>query len=122
MSTVALGMPGTWELVFLAILALLIFGPERLPEMARNIGKTVSTLKREATSTMDELKRAADAEGLSEVAGELKQTTADLKASAALTGPVASAARPVDPGKPTVEAAPTADVPAEPAPFDPDAT
>lgn len=117
MSTVAVGMPGTWEFVFLAVLALLIFGPERLPEMARNIGKAVSTLRREATSTMDELKRAADVEGLSQVAGELKQTTADLKASAALTGPVASAARPTEPGDPTVEAVPT-----EPAPFDPDAT
>lgn len=113
----AVGMPGTWEVAFLAVLALLIFGPERLPEMARKLGQTLSTLRREATSTMDELKRAADVEGFSEVAGELRETTADLKRSAALTGPVASAARPTADGDATV-----ASLPDGPAPFDPDAT
>jgi sec-independent protein translocase protein TatB len=118
--TVAITMPGTGELIFLALLALLIFGPERLPEMARKVGQTIAAVRREANSTMDELKRAADVEGFSEVAGELRGTAADLKRSAALTGPLASAAGAAGVAgddEPTVQALPDG-----PAPFDPDAT
>jgi sec-independent protein translocase protein TatB len=116
--------PGMWEWIFLAVLALLIFGPDKLPGIAKSAGKTINTFKREAQSTLDELKRSADLQELNELAGELKSTTADLKRSAALTGPVASAAGA------TAVAAESASGPAEestayaalPAPFDPDAT
>lgn len=114
--------PGFWEIVFLAVLALLIFGPERLPSVARNVGRAIGQFKREATSTLDEFKRTADYEefkGVTEefrsASADLRSTTADLKRSTTLTGPVASAARP----KP----AQSAPVVAEgPPPFDPDAT
>lgn len=114
--------PGFWEIIFLAILALLIFGPERLPGVARNVGKAVGQFKREATSTLDELKRTADYEefkGVTEefrtASADLKSTTADLRRSTSLTGPIGSGARP--------RSADSAPVVAEgPPPFDPDAT
>lgn len=110
--------PGMWEWIFLAVLALLIFGPDKLPGIARNVGKTISTFKREAQSTMDELKRSADLQDIREVAGELRSTTADLKRSASLTGPLAStASAPASAGP--AESTVRADIPA---PFDPDAT
>lgn len=34
------------ELLFFAVLALLVFGPKRLPEIARNLGKTMADLRR----------------------------------------------------------------------------
>jgi sec-independent protein translocase protein TatB len=111
--------PGMWEIVFLAILALLIFGPDKLPGMARNIGKTVSTFKREAQSTMDELKRAADLQEVRDLQRDLRDAADDVKAAAAI-GPIASSASAADRGhgpaaEPTVRAQ-------LPAPFDPDAT
>ena len=113
----AISMPGTGEWLVLALLALLIFGPQRLPEMARGLGRAIARLKAEANSTMDELKQSIDAEGLGEVANDLRRSTDELKRTAALAGPIASAARPAQPGEPTVSAQPD-----NPAPFDPDAT
>lgn len=114
-----------WEIIFLAVLAMLIFGPDKLPGMARNVGKTISALKREAASTMDELKRTAELQEIREVAGELRGTTADLKRSAALTGPLASSAG-ADQVHDAVTGAGGAGTStaraALPAPFDPDAT
>jgi sec-independent protein translocase protein TatB len=106
--------PGFWEIVFLGVLALLIFGPQRLPEVARNLGKAVARFKEEASSTVDELKRAAELDEYRDVAGELRSTGADLRRSASLTGPVASPARPRRTLREPARAA-------GPTPFDPDA-
>ena len=40
-----LGM-GSWEILLILILALIIWGPGRLPEIARTLGKTVRTLRK----------------------------------------------------------------------------
>lgn len=40
------GRMGFSETIFLFFLALLIFGPKRLPEIARQVGKIVADLKR----------------------------------------------------------------------------
>jgi sec-independent protein translocase protein TatB len=125
--------PGFWEIVFLAVLALLIFGPERLPGVARNLGKAIGQFKREATSTLDELKRSADYQefkGVTEefrtASADLRSTTRDLERTASLTGPVASDARPKGgsrPPTPGPQGEQGASVVAEgPPPFDPDAT
>ncbi len=52
--------PGFGEIVFLVVLALLIFGPERLPGIARNVGRVVGQFKREAQGTLDELLASSD--------------------------------------------------------------
>lgn len=122
--------PGFWEIGFLGVLALLIFGPNKLPDIARTVGRTYGALRREARATIDELKRSADLDDVRGVARELRETTADLKRSATLTGPVASGARAEttagSDGKPTVRARAAGGDPAEQrevtAPFDPDAT
>jgi sec-independent protein translocase protein TatB len=113
--------PGFWEILFLAVLALLIFGPERLPGMARNVGRAIGQFKREANSTLDELKRTAEYEEFKGVAQEFRTTTADLKRSTTLTGPVASQARPEDTAGVGSTVSAGAEV-TEPPPFDPDAT
>ena len=50
-----LGFP---ELLFILVLALLIFGPKRLPEMGRTLGKGLSEFRR----ATNDLKRTIDTE------------------------------------------------------------
>jgi Tat protein translocase TatB subunit len=79
------GSIGGPELILILVLALLLFGPRRLPQIGRTIGKALaefrsvttefkSTLDREVA--LDELKQTrADLES---VAGEVKGATHDL--------------------------------------------
>src|SRR5680860_1302708 len=107
--------PGFWELVALIVLALLIFGPDKLPGLARHLGQLV---RAEAASTLDELKRAAEYEEFKSVAGELKATSADVRRTMAAGGAAATGgAHAAAAGRAGADVVRT-----EPAPFDPDAT
>lgn len=79
---------GFGEMVALAILALVVFGPERLPEAARNAGQMIARFRREANSTLDEFKRSADLAELRQLRNELREVSADLKLRSPLTGPM----------------------------------
>ena len=37
---------GSWEILLVLVVALVIFGPGKLPEIARTLGKTVRALKK----------------------------------------------------------------------------
>jgi sec-independent protein translocase protein TatA len=45
---------GPVEIVVVAAIALIVFGPERLPEIARNIGKAIQELRRMASDVREE--------------------------------------------------------------------
>jgi sec-independent protein translocase protein TatB len=47
---------GFGELVVIAFLAVLVFGPDRLPELAQQAGRFVRQLRRFATNARDELR------------------------------------------------------------------
>ncbi|MGI9017419.1 MAG: twin-arginine translocase TatA/TatE family subunit [Euzebya sp.] len=89
-----MGSLGFWEMVGLAVIALFVFGPERLPGMARNAGKTIAAIRREATKTLSELKDAAGLdEDIADVAREARELQTSLKdvrktAATALMGPL----------------------------------
>src|SRR5436305_7680619 len=51
----SLGLP---EIIFIFLVALLIFGPKKLPELGRTLGKGVSEFRR----ATDELKRSINTE------------------------------------------------------------
>lgn len=112
--------PGFWEIAALAVLALIIFGPDKLPGIAHSVGKTLAQFKREASATLDELKAAAELEDMRGVADDFKSVTADLKQSTSLSGPVASSAGAT--GSAAQRQATVATQPQGPPPFDPDAT
>lgn len=51
---------GTWELVVILILALLLLGPEKLPDVARKVGRNINKLRK----TAEEVRREMDLDGL----------------------------------------------------------
>jgi sec-independent protein translocase protein TatA len=55
------GWIGPWELVILLIVILLVFGPKRLPEMGRSLGKGMRDFKKAVSSDDDEPQRDLDA-------------------------------------------------------------
>lgn len=64
-----LGVP---EMVVIAIVALLIFGPKRLPGMGRSIGTALREFKKGVETMADEVKTSADVEGISKDVEALK--------------------------------------------------
>ena len=55
-------MPGPMELLIIAALALIVFGPARLPEIARSIGKAVNEFRRQASDLKSEFDLTLDEE------------------------------------------------------------
>ncbi|TMC79507.1 MAG: twin-arginine translocase subunit TatB [Chloroflexi bacterium] len=49
---------GTGELLLLLIIALIVLGPERMPRMARDIGRVVGELRRTSDELRDEFMNA----------------------------------------------------------------
>ncbi|GAA0950067.1 sec-independent translocase [Nonomuraea longicatena] len=45
-----------WEVVALAVIGLLVFGPDKLPQVARQAGQGLRSLRRMATSARDDLR------------------------------------------------------------------
>ena len=53
---------GPLEIMAVAVIALVVFGPHRLPEIARNIGKAINEMRRMTAEMKTELR-----EGMSSV-------------------------------------------------------
>lgn len=48
MSTFYLAFLGTWEIIALAIVILVLFGAKKLPELAKGLGQSVKEFKQAA--------------------------------------------------------------------------
>jgi TatA/E family protein of Tat protein translocase len=94
----SIGMP---ELIIIFVIALIIFGPRKLPELGRSLGKSLSEFKRasnELKSTLEEEIR-------------LDEQRANLEASKAASAAATAAAPPA----PVVPVTPAEVVPPAPA-------
>lgn len=96
---------GLQEMLVVAVVALLVFGPERLPELARQAAGWLRKFRASASSSMDELRQAADIRDLedelrslkNELSGARDAVTKPLKSTVAQDRPrSADQAPPVD--------------------------
>jgi Tat protein translocase TatB subunit len=54
------GAIGGPEVLVIAVAVLILFGPKRLPEIARSIGRTIAQLRQSAQEFKDQVTREAD--------------------------------------------------------------
>jgi len=94
---------GIWEIVVVLVLLLLVFGPKRLPEMGRQLGKGMREFKDSVTGDHDDDTVLPPAEPAPVQAAAPAQPAAPAQAAE----PVAPA-QPAAPAEPAVPAAPAA--------------
>ncbi len=94
---------GFWELIVIAVVALLVLGPERLPGAIRSVHKTVRSIKQFGQQMQAELNhdlrthelhqklKEAEAKGLLNLTEQEKAALAELKQAAAEVTPSLSA-------------------------------
>jgi TatA/E family protein of Tat protein translocase len=122
------GALGLSDILFIMVLALLIFGPKRLPEIGRMLGKGLAEFRKAS----NDLKRSLNAElalaehnppaapHLARVPAETVPAPAAIGTSAAIATPeaIAAPAGVADPGGPAAALAPGMAVPARFSPAD----
>jgi len=90
----SLGMP---ELVIIFVIALIVFGPRKLPELGKSLGKSLAEFKRASS----ELRNSLEEEIRVEEEGE--------RTSKAAPAPAVVVAAPTPDASPVVQASPVAD-------------
>jgi len=72
---------GFSEIALIAVVALVVVGPERLPRVARMAGRMLGQLQRYVHSVKSEIDREMQLEELKKLQGELNTAAQDLESS-----------------------------------------
>lgn len=70
--------PSFSEMVFLVLLGLILFGPKRLPEIARTMGKFVAEFRRASNDFQSQIHDEINRLELEEHAKAIKEGTSDV--------------------------------------------
>jgi len=102
----SIGMP---ELVIILVIALVIFGPRKLPELGRSLGKSLGEFKRASNELRNTLEEEVRVEEQREQRAKLQAEQASAVAAANPITPDASGASvPSESAEPTVSRTNTA--------------
>jgi sec-independent protein translocase protein TatB len=126
---------GTPELLLLIVIAVILFGPERLPDLARRVARFISYVRRMADSAQRQLKDELGPEFSNldvrdlhpktlvqkHLLNEVEPIVADVKKDVLEAIESVNGAKPVSSGGPQDVVGTTTPAPAT-TPFDPDAT
>ncbi|MEP7246430.1 MAG: twin-arginine translocase TatA/TatE family subunit [Gammaproteobacteria bacterium] len=85
----SLGMP---ELIVIFIIALVVFGPRKLPELGRSLGRGIAEFKKATTELQDTLEREITADEQRTQAAAAVEITAGEKATTTAIPPVSKSA------------------------------
>lgn len=93
---------GPWEIAIVLVIALVVFGPKKLPELGSSLGKSIRGFRKALQESQEEVKSAVaevrQATGVDEVKStvaevrqatgvdELKSTVADLRDAVGVQG------------------------------------
>ena len=106
---------GPGELIIVLIIALLVVGPGKLPDVGAALGKSIREFRKAATDVKDATSLEAPAAPAASVSvAAASAAAAPVAAAAVPAAAVSAAAVPVAPAAPASEAAPVSSVP-EPA-------
>ena len=75
---VGIGSIGGGEIMLILVLALLLFGPRKIPGIGRSLGKTMAEFRKATRDFKLNLEREVDMEDLKAAGNELKQARADM--------------------------------------------
>jgi TatA/E family protein of Tat protein translocase len=101
---------GAPELIIILVIALLILGPGKLPEVGASLGKSIKEFRKASTDLQESVKVDVDTSPLPATA---PVAAAPVAAAAVAPAPVAPAVAPVAPAP--VDSVPAASAPANPA-------
>lgn len=69
------------ELMIIAVVGLLVIGPDKLPQVARTLGAFMGRLQRYVAQVKDEVSREARFEDLQKLQQEIKESARQVKSS-----------------------------------------
>ncbi len=70
---------GFWEICLIGIVGLLVIGPDRLPGVARTVGRWVGKAQRMVNTVKSDINRELEAGELRDLLGEQKKQIEDLQ-------------------------------------------
>lgn len=70
-----MGSLGGGEILLLFVLALLLFGPRKLPEIGRTLGKTVAEFRKATLDFKTSLEREVELDKIKQVTGTIQDVT-----------------------------------------------
>jgi sec-independent protein translocase protein TatB len=107
---------GWTEFLVIAMIGLIVFGPDRLPEMAAQFAKFIKTMRAKASEATAELTASVDTKAVTDIAKDLRGLTPrgmTTKAVTSVTGLAGLSDNPKSPASRPAKVNPV---------FDPDAT
>jgi sec-independent protein translocase protein TatA len=87
---------GGLEMLVIFVLALMLFGGKRLPEVARGLGKSIREFRRAASGVEDEIRRAMDMDQSPKPRPPVRRTQPASTSEDPATGSPAPATPPAD--------------------------
>jgi TatA/E family protein of Tat protein translocase len=75
------GSIGPAELILIFVVALLVFGPKKLPEIGRSVGKALREFKRTSDEIKGRIEEEIEASELKDIRKDIRSGVDDLRAS-----------------------------------------
>jgi len=73
---------GPWEIAIVVVLALLIFGPKKLPDLGSSLGKSITGFRKGLKESSEEFKAAVKEDATAEPATPVTPAAADTASAA----------------------------------------